>query len=96
VSCADVDAQVPTRDAGLRDPRLWSNLRGALAWESAAERVAAHAVLDCREQTAADAAWEGLSRHGSEPVAPLAFAAVWALVLVLCAWRVGREAKARR
>jgi hypothetical protein len=100
VNCAELDAADPDRDMGVHDPRLWSNLRGGMALESAAERLAAHGRLDCREgQGAADALREGFFRHGSARGVPLPFAALFGLFLVLCAWRgfvAGRRGKRTR
>lgn len=73
-------------DRGLSDPRLYSNLRGALRGEDQAERIAAHATLDCYEQqTATQACAEGWTRGGTAPpddTIPTA-ACVLALVLLL-------------
>lgn len=57
----------PRRDGGLRDPRLWSNLRGMVRGENAPARAAAHNLLDCRKEMIREAYEEGWERHGTLP-----------------------------
>jgi len=53
---------------GLRDPRLWSNLRGVIGGEGASARVAAYSRISCREGMTVTEAWaEGFTRHGTAP-----------------------------
>jgi len=63
MDCNDVR---PGVDMGLRDPRLWSNLRGVIGGEGASARVAAYSRISCREGMTVTEAWaEGFTRHGA-------------------------------
>jgi hypothetical protein len=86
--CDELTSSDPMADSGIRDPRFWSNLRGALSGESASERVAAHALVDCAGTDAIGAAREGFWR-GSEP-SPVPMA------LLLCAGAVALPLALRR
>ena len=90
-TCAQLDARDPTIERGLRDPRLWSNLRGALTGESTAERVAAHGRLSCAEGQSIGDAWrEGFTRAGTES------AAICVPLVALCAAAVALPIAIRR
>lgn len=86
-TCAQRDALGLAGEMGLRDPRFWSNIRGALTGESRAERVAVHARLDCAEgQSIRDAWLQGFWR--AEP-APLPCLAILLIVIPIVSGLAG-------
>ncbi len=59
-------AEVQGVGSELRDPRLYSNVRGALSGESREERIATHKGLNLKDHTIGSAAKEGWRREPKE------------------------------
>ncbi len=76
-TCADLDVSDPSADMGLHDPRLYSNIRGVMAKETASERVSAHAYFSCESGMSISRAWhEGFYRGDREHGLPVPVLAI--------------------